>query len=250
MSLFNSIFPGLKMQSSDFKGQVYPLGEVEVPGIIPKGNENQQRCEGTHGLGIWEGWLRSPGASWPHSLTSCHQAAPSSHCPAICSHCLFRKNEFWNPHHSPLCGHTVPCNVLTLRLFTHSCLTLCDPVDCSLPGSSAQGVLQARRLEWVAMPSSRGSSQPRIKPRSSTLRVIPYHLHHQGIKKTLKSFYSILVDHVSFIHLFHCVLRPSSLIAAMMLLFPVSCIAVPWTSSSFISSCINKFSVFNKAKLW
>lgn len=55
MSLFNSIFPGLKMQSSDFKGQVYPLGEVEVPGIIPKRNENQQRCEGTHGFGVWEG---------------------------------------------------------------------------------------------------------------------------------------------------------------------------------------------------
>ena len=43
------------MQSSDFKGQGYPLGEVEDPGIFPKGNENQQRCEGTHGLGIWEG---------------------------------------------------------------------------------------------------------------------------------------------------------------------------------------------------
>ena len=39
-----------------------------------------------------------------------------------------------------------------------SCPTLCDPVDCSLPGSSVHGILQARRLEWVAMPSSRGSS--------------------------------------------------------------------------------------------
>ena len=37
----------------------------------------------------------------------------------------------------------------------------CDPIDCSLPGSSVHGVLQARILEWVAMPSSRGSSQPR-----------------------------------------------------------------------------------------
>ena len=42
-----------------------------------------------------------------------------------------------------------------------SCLTLCDPVDCSLPGSSVHEILQARILEWVAMPSSRGSSQPR-----------------------------------------------------------------------------------------
>ena len=38
------------------------------------------------------------------------------------------------------------------------CSTLCDPMDCSLPGSSVNGILQARILEWVAMPSSRGSS--------------------------------------------------------------------------------------------
>ena len=39
--------------------------------------------------------------------------------------------------------------------------TLCGPIDCSLPGSSVHGILQARILEWVAMPSSRGSSWPR-----------------------------------------------------------------------------------------
>ena len=39
-----------------------------------------------------------------------------------------------------------------------SCLTLCDPVDWSLPGFSVQGILQARILKWFAMPSSRGSS--------------------------------------------------------------------------------------------
>ena len=42
-----------------------------------------------------------------------------------------------------------------------SCPTLCDPMDCSPPGSSVRGILQARILEWVAMPFSRGSSQPR-----------------------------------------------------------------------------------------
>ena len=42
-----------------------------------------------------------------------------------------------------------------------SCLTLCDPMDCSLPGSSVLGILQGRIPDWVAMPSSRGSSQPR-----------------------------------------------------------------------------------------
>ena len=38
------------------------------------------------------------------------------------------------------------------------CLTLSDPMDCILPGSSVLGILQARILEWVAMPFSRGSS--------------------------------------------------------------------------------------------
>ena len=44
---------------------------------------------------------------------------------------------------------------------TYSCLTLCDPMDCSLPGSSVQEILQARILEWVAISFSRGLSQPR-----------------------------------------------------------------------------------------
>ena len=44
---------------------------------------------------------------------------------------------------------------------TQSCPALCDPMDCSLPGSSVHGTFQARILEWVARPSSRGSSQPR-----------------------------------------------------------------------------------------
>ena len=42
-----------------------------------------------------------------------------------------------------------------------SCLTLCDPMDCSLPGSSVHGIFQARILEWVAISFSRGSSWPR-----------------------------------------------------------------------------------------
>ena len=43
---------------------------------------------------------------------------------------------------------------------TQSCQTLCDPVNCSPPGSSIHGILQARVLEWVASSFSRGSSQP------------------------------------------------------------------------------------------
>ena len=51
-----------------------------------------------------------------------------------------------------------------------SCSTLCDPMDCVLPGSSIHWILQARILEWIAMPSfSRGSSQPRDQTQGSLM---------------------------------------------------------------------------------
>ena len=49
------------------------------------------------------------------------------------------------------------------------CLTLCDPVDYSLPGFSVHGVFQARVLEWVAIAFSRGSSRPRDQTRVSRI---------------------------------------------------------------------------------
>ena len=52
-----------------------------------------------------------------------------------------------------LCVHA--CSV------TQLCPTLCDPMDCSLPGPSVHGMAQARMLEWAAVSSSRGSSCPR-----------------------------------------------------------------------------------------
>ena len=47
-----------------------------------------------------------------------------------------------------------------------SCPTLCDPRDCSLPGSSVHGIFQAIVLEWIAISFSKGSSQPRDRTRS------------------------------------------------------------------------------------
>ena len=55
------------------------------------------------------------------------------------------------------------CSVIIL------CAALFHPVDCSPPGSSVQGILQARILEWVAISSSRGSSQPRNQTHVSCL---------------------------------------------------------------------------------
>ena len=70
---------------------------------------------------------------------------------------------------------------LTFLLVAQLCLTFCDPMVCSLAGSSVYGILQARILEWVAVPFSRGSSWPN----DWTLGVlycrwILYCLSHQG----------------------------------------------------------------------
>ena len=55
-------------------------------------------------------------------------------------------------------------------LIAQLCLTLCDPMDCSPPSSSVHGILQARRLEGVAIPFSRGLPNLRIEPGSPTLQ--------------------------------------------------------------------------------
>ena len=52
-------------------------------------------------------------------------------------------------------------NLHVCVLSSQSCLTLRDPMDCSLSGSSVHGILQVRILEWITMPSSRESSRPR-----------------------------------------------------------------------------------------
>ena len=46
-----------------------------------------------------------------------------------------------------MCVHVCVC----VNVYVQLCLTLCDPMDCSLPGSSVHGILQARILEWVAI---------------------------------------------------------------------------------------------------
>ena len=77
-----------------------------------------------------------------------------------------------------------------------SCLTLCNLMDCSLPGSSVHGIFQSRVLEWVAISFSRGSSQPRDQTRVShtagrrfTIRATREPLKGgKGITKSLKSW--------------------------------------------------------------
>ena len=60
----------------------------------------------------------------------------------------------------------MPKTVKVKVLVAQSCLT----IGCSPPGSSVHGIFQARILEWIAIPSSRGSSNPGIEPRSPALQ--------------------------------------------------------------------------------
>ena len=97
------------------------------------------------------------------------------------SHILFKKKLFlhwkcsldhWNTREVPSGSFFLKFLDLTLQkdeygsdtavcIVAQLCPTLCDSMDCSLPGSSVHGVLQARILEWVAMPAFRGPSRPR-----------------------------------------------------------------------------------------
>ena len=91
----------------------------------------------------------------------------------------------WQADSYPLC--TLSCSVQFSRSVTSDSLrphglaaqvspTLCHPMDCSPPGFSVHGIVQARILEWVAISSSRGSSQPRDWTCTSCIgRRILYH---------------------------------------------------------------------------
>ena len=71
--------------------------------------------------------------------------------------------------------------------------TLCNPRNCSLPGSSVHGILQARILEWVAIPFSWGSFNPRIEPRSPAFQADDLPLSHQGISVGVKWYLRVLI---------------------------------------------------------
>ena len=70
----------------------------------------------------------------------------------------------------------------------------CDPTDCSQLGSSVHGISQAKTLEWVAISFSKGSSQPRIIPRSPALPQILYRLSHHGSPILILLFFKRLTE--------------------------------------------------------
>ena len=104
-------------------------------------------------------------------------------CSPLCSNTQARA------HTTPRSGPHQPCCLGSFRASTallivvlvlKSHLTLSGPMDCSLPGSSVYGISQARILEWVAVPSSRGSSQSRDRTCVSCISSqVLFHLNHQ-----------------------------------------------------------------------
>ena len=85
------------------------------------------------------------------------------------------------------------CECLGAELFP----TLCDPANCSPPGSSVHGSLQARRLEQAALPSSRGSSPPRLRTYVSCvspIQVDSYHWAHWEACPPLKASHPLCRD--------------------------------------------------------
>ena len=95
------------------------------------------------------------------------------------------------------------CVCVCARARTQSCLTLCDPMDCSPPDSSVHGIFQARIQEWTAISFSRRSSWPRDPPwvfaspasagrlfaTSDTLVFLLSHLSNSGLGERLRSFW-------------------------------------------------------------
>ena len=83
---------------------------------------------------------------------------------------LGRVHRLSTPHQTkPIVADTVCVCVCVCSVMSDSC----NPMDCSLPDFSVHGTLQARILEWVAMPSSRDLPDPGIEPASPALQVDP-----------------------------------------------------------------------------
>ena len=124
-------------------------------------------------------------------------------------------------------------------------LTQCDPLDCSPPCFSIQGVLQARILERIAMPSSRGSSQPRDGTRGSYASCIGRWVLFQFLpgkpRPTWDTVFFVLINymiHISFCCYFPWTLKWLNYIHTARILYTL-CSTSPEKESSFL--CPNKY---------
>ena len=134
-----------QLQGRGLQGQhpVYPLGGLSATPTSPVGS----------GGGQWPGPgnvapQQNPKAQRrPPKAPSISQAVSQPLIPAFMAFQVFCA-----------LGLALRCSWAVCCVCAQSCLTLCNPMDCSPPGSSVHVIFQARILQWVAMPSSRGSS--------------------------------------------------------------------------------------------
>ena len=118
------------------------------------------------------GWER--GLFFPTFPTSIWDFPGGPVAKALCSQCRWSRFHSWS--RNEILHTTTKSSYWWCCLVAKSCLTLWDPMDCSLPGSSVHGISWARILEWVATSFSRGSSWPRAQTHVSwTGRRILYH---------------------------------------------------------------------------
>ena len=147
--------------------------------MLPKREQKEIRLERRPGAGRWKvllpdhAWTPTPpGPRCPCTRTQ--QTTPSS-------------SLFLNAFPVSTAGGPWYHSHLGGGLVAKLCPTLCDPVDCCLPGSSVHGIFQARILDWVAISFSGGTSWPRDQTQVTCLagslqdcRQILYRLSHQG----------------------------------------------------------------------
>ena len=104
-----------------------------------------------------------------------------------------------------MCVCVYVCVCVCVCVYAQLCPALCKPTDCSPPGSSVHGILQARILEWVAVSPSRRSSQPRDRTRISYLLHWQTHslpLSHLGIPIRIEVLLKCLVYTGHSIHIY------------------------------------------------
>ena len=140
-------------------------------------------------------------------------------------------------------GVGIPYYKLPESEVSQSCPTLCDPMDCSLSGSSIHGILLARVLEWVAISFSRGFSQPRDRTqvsctagrRFAILSQTPY----SYINVTSYLFHSSLL--LVLLLSLHSITR-----SILLFLFILTLVYLPKWVLSFLSFSISSLSYYEK----
>ena len=112
---------------------------------------------------LWNSFSQNSPYSWCFLLVIFHPLPPSPllGCKYSLAYAIFRDElNISPPLHDPI--EVVPISIkMCCCLVAKSCPTLCNPMDCSLPGPSVHGIPQARILEWVAISFFSASSQPK-----------------------------------------------------------------------------------------